>query len=65
MAKRIYMEVTMDALQLPLIVADSARELSRLTGVHESKIYESAWRGKSGKAKCPRFVSVEIEEESE
>lgn len=63
MAKVIWMEVTRDALSLPLAIADSAKELSEMRGVPTKRIQEMVWRWNRGLVKQPRFVSVEIEEE--
>ena len=58
----VYMEVTKDKYELPLALADSARELSRMTGATKSTIYKSVSRIKTGKHKQGRFVKVEFED---
>ena len=61
--RKIYMEVTPDALSLPVDIADSAKELANKNGVKIQRMHEMIWRGRVGKTKFPRFVSVEVEEE--
>lgn len=65
MARKVFMEVTRDELSLPLAIADTAEALGILRETPPNKIHESVWRGRIGKVKYPRFISVEIEEEQE
>ena len=58
----VYMEVTQDSLELPVALADSPRELSRMTGATISTIYKSVSRIRTGEHKRGRFVKVEFEE---
>ena len=59
----IWMMVTMDKYELPLAVADTARELSELTGYHVGSIVTGASGVKNGKLKRSHFRKVKIGEE--
>ncbi|MBQ5589013.1 MAG: hypothetical protein IIU70_02555 [Anaerotignum sp.] len=65
MAKTIYMEVTPDALSLPVDVADNVKELAEKNGMTGQRIHEMIWHGKTGRTKHPRFVKVEVEEDEQ
>jgi len=56
----IYMEVSMDDKELPMAVADSAAELSRMVGVHPSYVTNSIYRYEK-EGKKSRFVRVRRE----
>lgn len=57
------MEVTQDKYELPVAVADSAVELSRIVGATVNNIRSSAHHKSHGKQKRSRFVRVEAEDE--
>lgn len=59
---KIYLMVSNDKYQLPLFVADSARELSRMSGVPANTIYSMTSKYKHGKIKSSRFICVEVDE---
>ena len=59
----VYMEVTMDNLELPLAVADTPSELAKLRGVNKQAIYKSISRIQLGQRKKGRYVKVNIEDE--
>lgn len=59
----LWMEVTQDDLELPLIVAGSPQELADKVGTDVNNIYKSASRRRRGEAQKGRFVRVEIEED--
>jgi len=61
----VYMEVTMDNLELPLAVADSASELAELRGCNKQAIYKSISRIQLGQRKTGRYVKVNIEDDNE
>lgn len=44
----IYMKCTTDRLELPLAVADTARELARMMGVSYNSVYSEISRGYGG-----------------
>ena len=58
----VYMEVTQDSIELPLIVADTAKELADKTGVDVQAIYKSVSRVQLGQRKRGRFVKVTFDE---
>ena len=60
--KYIWMCVEADEYELPLIVADSARELAEIVGLSVDTITVSAYRGYNGKASGRKFVKVRLEE---
>lgn len=60
----VYMEVTSDKYELPIAVADTMAELSRMTGVSETSVNVSIWRNVRGLSKG-KYRKVEIEEGTE
>ena len=60
---KVYMQVSQDRFQLPLAVASSAQELSKITGKSKDTIYHAVWRWKMGRIQKPSFITVDIEEE--
>lgn len=44
----IYMKCTTDRLELPIAVADTARELARMMGVSYNSVYSEISRGYGG-----------------
>lgn len=61
----MYMAVTPDRYELPLAIADTARELGKLVGVSANLIHSSIAKKQSGKNRKMRFVKVdelEVEE---
>lgn len=56
----VYMLVTQDKYQLPLAVADTARELAQMVGVTESSVIACIRRGYKS-----RYVRVYIDLEEE
>ena len=61
--RKVYMQVTKDALSLQTAIADSAAELARITGVPENTILTSASRAKRGGCKHETYIRVEFYEE--
>lgn len=59
----IWMEVTQDEYELPVLIALSASELARKVGTSRSNVTSSACRHKRGKRKRTRFLKVEIDDE--
>ena len=55
----MYMAVTADKYELPICVADTARELAEHFGVSPNTVYSSMSKGLSGKRNGYRFVKVE------
>lgn len=58
---KVYMQVTKDKYELPLVIADSPSELARMTGRGKNNVLSTIAHGKTGKIKKPSFISVEIE----
>lgn len=58
----MYLAVTPDKLELPLAVACSVQELSRITGVSCNTISSSIFHNRSGKRLNMKFVRVEDNE---
>ena len=60
--KYIWLAVTADEYELPLAVADSARELGKMVGLSHNTIEVNAWRNVSGIHKGRKFIKVPREE---
>lgn len=63
---QVWMEISQDKYELPLAVADTAKDLARICGVKLSTVRSSASRahtGRCGDARFCRFRRVEIESE--
>lgn len=58
--KYLYMEVTNDEIELPLIVSDSLDELSKKSGRTKCAIKNAIIRGYSGRNKGSKFVKTEL-----
>lgn len=56
----VWMEVTQDKYELPLVVADSSVELARIVGVTKNHIYSRMSHYNNGRYKTSRFVKVVI-----
>ena len=54
----LYLQVTDDKYELPLIVADDVHEPARLAGVDVSTVRSSLWRHETGKLKFSKFRRV-------
>ena len=61
--RTVYMKVTNDRYELPMAIADSAKELSKLVGAPDSSIRTCAYRYSCGKVKHSIYRMVEIEDE--
>ena len=60
----VWMLVTNDKYELPLIVAKSAGELARLTGQRRSNIASAICHAEKRGARC-KYVRVEVEDDDE
>lgn len=56
----VYMKVTKDEFELPLAIADTPTELSRITGDKLGTINSALSRAKHKKRKFSRYIKVEI-----
>lgn len=61
----IWMEVTKDRYELPVAVADSAKELAAIVGVKKQSICKSVMQARRNKVRQIRFVKVVVEENEE
>lgn len=60
--KYLYMAVTPDKYELPLVVTETLRELSFILGTKENNLSSSLSRKRSGKKKGYKIVKVKMEE---
>lgn len=61
---KLYLEVTQDEYQLPIVVASSVPELARKTGSTIQKIWVYLNNVKRGVIKKPRFIEVVLDDEN-
>lgn len=61
-SKYYWLAVTTDEYELPLAVADTARELGNMMGLSHNTIEVCAYRGISGSQKGRRYIKVPREE---
>lgn len=59
---KVYMQITMDKYELPIIVANSVPELARITGVSANTIRSNMSHAKKYGFKY-KFIAVEIEDD--
>lgn len=64
MKQSVWMEITKDKYELPVIVASTAEELAILCGTTRNNVMSGACKGRKGLYKS-RFVIVEIQEDEE
>lgn len=62
MKQTLYMEVTMDDLQLPLFYAPSARELAKMSKVRSDMIVSHTRQRKPSRRLPTRFIKVEFDD---
>lgn len=62
MSKAIWMKVTKDEYELPLVIADTASELERKLGLAEGTIRSVVYKAKKRGSKT-QYVKVEMEDE--
>ena len=61
---KLFLEVTQDECQLPIVVASSVPELARKTGSTIQKIWVYLNNVKRGAIKKPRFIEVVLDDEN-
>lgn len=61
--KKLYMAVSADQYELPLYVADTAKELAEWSGVKPNYVSTAIYYKYSGKKMGMKFVKVELEED--
>lgn len=59
--KKLYLQVTCDKYELPLVVAESQEELALICGVSRNTIASSLRRQRSGECRRSQFRAVEID----
>lgn len=59
----VWILVTRDEFELPVAIADTAKELARICGVSNRTVISGALRSKSGKVKKSRYIKVEIDDD--
>lgn len=59
----VWMEVTQDKYELPVAVADTARELGKIRGVSKNCIISTISHCKKGNTKKSKYIKVEIPDE--
>ena len=59
---KIWMKVTQDKYQLPLIIAESCKELANLCGKKEQTIRSTMSHYRKGRIQYPSYVCVKVEE---
>lgn len=60
---RLYLGVTADKYELPLIVTDTVVELAKITGVDSRTLRDRISKGCSGKNTGIKFIKVEVKDE--
>ena len=58
----IWMMVTLDEYELPLVVADSAGDLARILGTVPDNIYSNIHHCRAAGYRC-KYVKVEVDDE--
>lgn len=59
----VYVMISKDRYELPLIVADTQSELARLAGVKVSAVSSGISKTKLGKLKRSKYIKVEIDDD--
>lgn len=59
----LYVAVSQDKYELPIAVADSARELARMLGVDKCTVSCHITLAKQGKIKKQKYFKVEVEDD--
>lgn len=62
---KLWLYVTYDEYELPLIVADSCSELARKCGVKATSIYSILRKIENGSLNKSRYIVVNVEDEEE
>lgn len=62
---RIWMKVTADKYELPLVIADSAKELAEICGTTANSIVSAISHHKKGRTEYSTYVCVQVEEGDE
>ena len=62
---KLYLGVTPDKYELPLFVADSLKELSKMSGFDYDSLRYRISKRNSGRNKRVKFIKITIDEEKE
>lgn len=65
MKRTVYMKVSSDKYELPMAVADSAEELSRILGVNKCTIFRAVYDYKHGTRKHSNYLKIVYDEEED
>ena len=60
---KLYLRVTKDKYELPVAVADSPRELAKMTGVSRDGILSALSHVRAGQVKSSVYKVVEVEDD--
>lgn len=63
--KILWLMVTRDELELPMIVEESAEELAKKAGVSVESVLTGAWKYETGKIKFSRYRRIEVDDDAE
>lgn len=61
---KVYMQVSPDKYELPIVVAGSASELARIAGVAETTVLSAIAHYNKGERKA-KYIRVEIEDDEQ
>lgn len=61
----VYVAVTQDKYQLPIFIADTGRELSRMLGLSPDSVvaYITRYKRLKGYKKYPKYIRVEVDDD--
>ena len=57
--ERLYIAVTPDLYELPIAVADTAKELAKMIGTSENSVYSCISKKRSGKKTKFKFLRID------
>ena len=61
----LYMEVTSDKYELPVAIAESPRELARMTNTKSNIIRSAICHGKESGRMRSKYVKLEVEDDND
>ena len=64
MSRKLWLAVTPDKFELPLMVENTAKELAAKLGIKEATVISQAHMQRSGRNKGRKIIKVELEKES-
>lgn len=63
MGKYLYLAVTTDKYELPLIVEDTALKLANKMGITRGRVNSAIYQNESGKRRGSKIIKIEIQSE--